>query len=53
MELLSVTMNDGVVKRSQIEGKDNSSEDKSNYKIVRSGDLVLAYLFVSGLHLSC
>ena len=40
MELLSVTMNDGVVKRSQIEGKDNSSEDKSNYKIVRSGDLV-------------
>ena len=40
MELLSVTMNDGVVKRSQIVGKDNSSEDKSNYKIVRSGDLV-------------
>ena len=40
MELLSVTMNDGVVKRSQIEGKDNSSEDKSNYKIVHMGDLV-------------
>ena len=40
MELLSVTMNDGVVKRSRIEGKDNSSEDKSNYKIVHTGDLV-------------
>jgi len=26
--------------RSDIEGKDNSSEDKSNYKIVRSGDMV-------------
>ena len=40
MELLSVTMNDGVMLRSQIEGKDNSSEDKSNYKIVRKGDMV-------------
>ena len=40
MELLSVTMNDGVKMRSDIEGKDNSSEDKSNYKIVRSGDMV-------------
>ena len=39
MELLSVTMNDGVKMRSDIEGKDNSSEDKSNYKIVRAGDM--------------
>ena len=40
MELLSVTMNDGVKPRSEIAGKDNSSEDKSNYKIVRKGDMV-------------
>ena len=40
MELLSVTMSDGVKPRSEIEGKDNSSEDKSNYKIVRTGDMV-------------
>ena len=40
MELLSVTINDGVKLRSEIEGKDNSSEDKSNYKIVRKGDMV-------------
>ena len=40
MELLSVTMNDGVKPRSEIEGKDNSSENKSNYKIVRKGDMV-------------
>ena len=40
MELLSVTMNGGVKPRSEIEGKDNSSEDKSNYKIVRKGDMV-------------
>ena len=40
MELLSVTMNDGVIQRSEIEGKDNSSEDKSNYKVVRKGDMV-------------
>ena len=40
MELLSVTMNDGVMPRSEIEGKDNSSEDKSNYKVVLAGDMV-------------
>ena len=40
MELLSVTMNDGVKPRSEIEGKDNSSEDKSNYKVVCTGDMV-------------
>ena len=40
MELLSVTMNDGVMQRSEIEGKDNSSEDKSSYKVVCKGDMV-------------
>ena len=40
MVLLSVTINDGVMPRSEIEGKDNSSEDKSNYKVVRMGDMV-------------
>ena len=40
MELLSVTMNGGVIPRSEIEGKDNSSDDKSNYKIARTGDMV-------------
>lgn len=33
LELLSVTLNDGVIKRSEIESKDNSSLDKSNYKL--------------------
>jgi hypothetical protein len=32
MELLSVTMNECVMPRTEIEVKDNSSEDKSNYK---------------------
>ena len=40
MKLLSVTMNDGVMLRSDIESKDNSSEDKSNYKVVQKGDMV-------------
>ena len=40
MVLLSVTMNDGVIPRSEIEGKDNSSADKSNYKVVLTGDMV-------------
>lgn len=40
MELLSVTINDGVKRRSEIEGKDNSSDDKSNYKVVHIGDMV-------------
>jgi restriction endonuclease S subunit len=33
-------MNNGVMLRSQIEGKDNSSDDKSNYKVVVKGDMV-------------
>ena len=40
MQLLSVTMNDGVKLRSELDGKDNSSEDKSNYKKVCVGDMV-------------
>ncbi len=39
-ELLSVTMNDGVKKRTDIESKDNSNPDKSNYKIVCKNDIV-------------
>ena len=40
LELLSVTLNDGVIKRSEIESKDNSNENKSNYKHVLPGDVV-------------
>lgn len=39
LELLSVTLSDGVIKRSDLEGKDNSSSDKSNYKRVMPGDI--------------
>jgi type I restriction enzyme S subunit len=38
--LLSVTMNDGVKMRSELDAKDNSSKDKSNYKLVKKNDLV-------------
>lgn len=38
-ELLAVTMNSGVIKRNEIELKDNSSDDKSNYKRVYSNDI--------------
>lgn len=40
LDLLSVTISSGVVKRSGIEGKDNSSADKSNYKKVCIDDIV-------------
>ncbi|WP_304123613.1 restriction endonuclease subunit S [Methanosphaera cuniculi] len=40
LELLSVTLKDGVIKRSEINSKDNSSKDKSNYKLVKPGDIV-------------
>lgn len=40
LELLSVTLNDGVVKRSEIESKDNSNDNKTNYKHVLSEDIV-------------
>jgi type I restriction enzyme, S subunit len=39
-QLLSVKMNGGVVPRSEIVGKDNSSEDKSKYLKVDVGDIV-------------
>lgn len=40
MELLSVTINRGVVKQEEIsEKKDSSNEDKSKYKVVRKDDL--------------
>lgn len=38
-ELISVTINDGVVKASNLARKDNSSKDKSNYKVVKVGDI--------------
>ena len=40
MELLSVTQKEGVIPRSELEEKNNASEDKSNYKIVHIGDMV-------------
>lgn len=40
LELLSVSMGNGVIKRSEIDGKDNSSENKSNYKLVKKDDIV-------------
>lgn len=38
-ELLAVTINGGIQKRNEIQLKDNSSEDKSNYKRVHIGDI--------------
>lgn len=38
-ELISVTINSGVVKASELDRKDNSSDDKSNYKRVEIGDI--------------
>lgn len=38
-ELLAVTISNGVQRRSEIDLKDNSSDDKQNYKIVRQGDI--------------
>ena len=39
LNLLSITAEKGVIPRSEIEGKDNSSEDKSKYKHIRAGDI--------------
>ena len=39
-ELLSVSINNGVQKRTEIDAKDNSSEDKSKYKKVEKYDIV-------------
>jgi len=38
-ELLSITSSRGVIKRSEIERKDNSNEDKSKYKKICCGDI--------------
>ena len=38
-ELISVTINSGVVKAIDLDRRDNSSEDKSNYKRVEKGDI--------------
>ncbi len=38
-ELLSVTINYGVVKASELDRHDSSSSDKSNYKVVRENDI--------------
>jgi len=40
LELLSVTLSDGVVKSSQLERKNNASSDLSNYKKVYPNDIV-------------
>jgi len=38
-ELLSVTIGNGVIRQVDSEKRNNASEDKSNYKIVRKGDV--------------
>jgi len=40
LELLSVTISDGVVRASELERKNNASADLSNYKRVQPGDIV-------------
>lgn len=38
-EMISVTINSGVVKAEELDRKDNSSRDKSKYKVVKVGDI--------------
>ena len=38
-ELIAVTIGSGVVKASDLKRKDNSSADKSKYKVIKKGDL--------------
>ena len=38
-QLLSITADRGVIPRKQIQGKDNSSKDKSKYKHISKGDI--------------
>ena len=40
LELLSVTINKGVIKRSDLENKDNSNKNRSKYKHVLPNDIV-------------
>ncbi len=39
-ELLSVTISDGIKRFSELNRRDSSSKDKSNYKVVKKGDIV-------------
>ncbi|MDP3007716.1 MAG: restriction endonuclease subunit S [Methylococcales bacterium] len=47
-ELLSISISKGVVKQSDMNKKDISSPDKSNYKIVRVGDIAYGMEFRKG-----
>lgn len=47
-ELLSISISKGVVKQSDMDKKDISSPDKSNYKIVRIGDIAYGMEFRKG-----
>lgn len=38
-QMISVTINSGIIKFSELDRKDNSSKDKSNYKVVRKNDI--------------
>ncbi|HDG5463908.1 restriction endonuclease subunit S [Staphylococcus aureus] len=38
-QMLSVTINSGIIKFSELDRKDNSSKNKSNYKVVRKNDI--------------
>lgn len=40
LELLSVTLHDGIRKQSEMNKRDNSNSDKTNYKLVKEGDIV-------------
>src|SRR5690625_2858382 len=40
LELIAVTMRDGVIKRSELDRKDTSSANKENYKLVEPNDIV-------------
>ena len=47
-ELLSISISKGVVRQSDMDKKDISSPDKSNYKIVRNGDIAYGMEFRKG-----
>jgi type I restriction enzyme S subunit len=47
-ELLSISISKGVVKQSDMDKKDISSPDKSNYKIVKAGDIAYGMEFRKG-----
>jgi len=48
MELLSVSISKGVVRQSDMDKKDISSQDKSNYKVVRIDDIAYGMEFRKG-----